>query len=62
MEYLCTLTVSTINCPNLLPDQKCKGNTSCNFCAKIQEEKAEVPVKKEYVRKERWYEKYYRKS
>ena len=37
----------------------CKGHTICCFCEteeKYEEEKPEIT----YVRKERWYEKYYR--
>ena len=55
MKYLCTLEVET-NCELLIGKDTCKGNPACAFCA------VDKPDDKQqgYVRKERWYEKYYK--
>ena len=57
--YLCELDVPGRECPNLLEDGiHCNNNTVCSFCRDegVTEEK---PTSK-YVRKERWFEKYYK--
>lgn len=62
MKYTCTLTIEPNNCPNLEDGKRCKGNTQCCFCIEVIEAIKETPAtQKNYVRKERWYEKYYQK-
>jgi len=55
---LCTLVVSENKCPYLADDkQHCSAtNSGCSF----RKSETDKPViSREYVRKERWYEKYY---
>lgn len=56
--YRCELDVPGRKCPNLLEDGiHCNNNTVCSFC---KDETLEEKPKVSYVRKERWYEKYYK--
>lgn len=58
--YRCELDVPGRKCPNLLEDGiHCNNNTVCSFC---KDETLEEKPKVSYVRKERWYEKYYKKN
>lgn len=55
-EYICTLSKELNNCPYFDGTQHCKSpETSCGML-RIQE------ADKKYVRKERWYEKYYKSN
>ena len=59
MEYICTLDVNH-SCKLLVKkDIKnfCEGNASCSY---YQQEAKVSATPAGYVRKERWYEKYYK--
>lgn len=59
MEYICKLD-SDLDCPYRLEDKMhCNNNDQCSFCM-VEREEYEYNSKG-YVRKERWYEKYYKK-
>ena len=52
-NYICTLQADA-DCKYSSSDKKkCSGNPACAFCAD------ESKLQGRYVRKERWYEKYY---
>lgn len=58
MDYICKLD-GDLECPNRLPDNiHCNNNINCGFC--VEEAKPQEYKPKGYVRKERWYEKYYK--
>jgi len=58
MMYICKLA-SDLDCNNRLPDNiHCNNNVNCGFC--VEEAKIQKSQAKGYVRKERWYEKYYK--
>lgn len=61
MKYLCTFQEDYNQCSQLSVDRKyCQeGNTVCSFC-KPENESGNKNVTG-YVRKPRWYEKYYKK-
>ena len=50
----CELEKELNKCP-FYKEGFCTSNTSCSFQKKVEKNE------KEYVRKERWYEKYYKK-
>ncbi len=52
---ICTLNVVDNQCPHLVDKKYCSQNGVSNNCGFRQEE-----VVEKYVRKERWYEKYYK--
>ena len=52
--YKCKLLINT-DCIYKMQSDMCRGNKACSFC---KEDTDEEP--KAYVRKERWYEKYYK--
>ena len=55
MTYVCELHVGA-ECEYLADDgHHCRGNCCCAFC-----EEENRQAKEKYVRKERWYEKYYK--
>ena len=57
-KYICNFD-SDLYCPNRLSDHiHCNDNIQCSFC--VEETKAQERNPKGYVRKERWYEKYYK--
>lgn len=59
MEYLCTLGMDT-GCECLEEDKThCKAYTKCSFCREVSKD---ITENNKYVRKPRWYEKYYRKG
>lgn len=52
----CKLEVEANECPFCDKDKmECKNKRSCSF-----QESGVVPEKEKYIRKERWYEKYYK--
>ena len=54
----CTLSKDINTCPFCdKENMKCKNVNSCSF-----QEKTEVQDERQYNRKERWYEKYYKDS
>lgn len=58
MNYICKLNTE-FDCPMRLSDGvHCNNNTKCGFC--VAESQLQQRKIKGYVRKERWYEKYYR--
>ena len=57
MRYLCTLDLPDLVCPFHCNHKTCSGNESCSYCVEDKRKKEARP--KGYVRKERWYEKYY---
>ena len=59
MDYICKLD-SDLECPSKSPDNiHCNNNnTKCVFC--VEEVKPQEYKPKGYIRKERWYEKYYK--
>lgn len=60
MKYECTLESENNTCQFLAPDKiHCTGaSTKCGFRKNLEE--IQIP-NQPYIRKERWYEKYYRK-
>lgn len=57
MTYVCELRVES-DCEYLNDDRvHCSGNQCCAFC---EREITEEEYRNSYVRKERWYEKYYK--
>lgn len=61
MAYTCTLEMENNKCKNLLENKQCSGNTMCCFCKEEIKEQT-IIEKTPYVRKERWYEQYYKES
>ena len=56
MEYFCTLDRNLNNCPHFDGNNHCTNpETKCGML-RIQDN-----TKKNYIRKERWYEKYYKR-
>lgn len=52
----CTLSIEVNNCPFCDRNKmECSNEKSCAF--QVDEN---IPTKNKYVRKERWYEKYYK--
>ena len=53
----CELSLDINSCPFFnITNRECKNNDKCSF-----QECGEEKSKEKYTRKERWYEKYYRK-
>lgn len=58
IEAVCTLN---FHCQCKGTEDRCMElNNNCGFRVLITEDAEEAPLPKEYVRKTRWYEKYYR--
>lgn len=54
----CSLDKDINKCPYFLQaEEECISKTKCSF-----KEKIDPKTGNEYIRKERWYEKYYKKS
>ena len=53
-ERICTLSKNLNNCPHFDGEQHCTSPATTCGMLRIQEEEAK------YVRKDRWYEKYYK--
>lgn len=54
--YKCELDKDINKCPYYIEDGHCNNESKCSF----QKEEVEE-VRNQYVRKERWYEQYYKK-
>lgn len=61
-KYICTLPSEIKQCPFRSNDSKCNmDKDGCGF-RKIEQEQEQDKTPSQYVRKERWYEKYYKRS
>lgn len=59
MEKICLLKSEFNHCEYLGEEQRCEASHSqCGMCIKLDYK--EPDTTKEYVRQERWYEKYYK--
>lgn len=57
MERICLLRAEYNQCPFIRDDQRCGSSTACGMLAKLDDRKK---GSNKYVRKSRWYEKYYK--
>lgn len=58
MAYYCDLQEEFNSCPHFHEDKRCTAiDTKCSFRRGTKEKEV---IKNPYVRKERWYEKYYK--
>lgn len=58
MAYYCELDLEFNKCPYIQEDKRCMAtNTKCSFRSGTEEKPV---IKNPYIRKERWYEKYYK--